>query len=137
MTDRRLRVAVLVLSLLGAGVAGYLTYVHYADLEAVCFGTGSGCERVQTSDQAMLAGVPVALLGLGAYVVLVATSLARGEAALMLGALTALVGFGFSMYLTREAVVDIGATCQWCLLSTGLMTALAAVTTARLVRDGR
>jgi len=41
---------------------------------------------------------------------------------------------GFSAYLTQQAVVDIGATCQWCLASFGLMTALAAVSVARLLR---
>ena len=51
-----------------------------------------------------------------------------------MAALTALVGFGFSAYLTQQAVVDIGATCQWCLASFWLMTALAAVSVARLLR---
>jgi uncharacterized membrane protein len=51
----------------------------------------------------------------------------------MLAALTALAGFGFSAYLTEQAVVEIGATCQWCLLSLGLMTGLAVVSVARLL----
>ena len=65
----------------GVAVTGYLTYIHYAELEAVCVGSGGGCERVQASDQSKLLGVPVALLGLLSYLVLVATNVARGEAA--------------------------------------------------------
>ena len=134
MSDQRLRAAAVVLSLLGIGVAGYLTYVHYADLEPVCVGGGGGCAIVQASDQSKLLGVPVALLGLLAYVVLIVASLARGEAARMVAALTALVGFGFSVYLTIESVTVIEATCQWCLASAAIMTLIAIVTTARLLR---
>lgn len=134
MSESRLRVASIALAVLGVAVAGYLTYIHFADVEAVCVGGGGGCSRVQASDQSKLLGVPVALLGLGAYVVLVAASVARGELARMLAATVALIGFGFSAYLTQQAVTDIGATCQWCLLSFGLMTALAAVSVTRLLR---
>lgn len=61
---RRLDVAAVVVALLGVAVAGYLTYVHYAGLEPFCAGGGHGCERVQSSSYAELAGIPVAVLGL-------------------------------------------------------------------------
>lgn len=134
MTEGRLRLAAIVLSLLGIGVAGYLTYVHYADLNPVCVGGGGGCAIVQASDQSKLAGVPVALLGLLAYVTLLACAVRPGETARMLGALTAIVGFGFSVYLTYESVAVIEHTCQWCLMSLGLMTLSAIVWTTRLLR---
>ena len=134
MTDRRLRAAAIVLSLLGIGVAGYLTWVHYGDVEPVCVGGGGGCAKVQASDQSELAGVPVALLGLFAYVALLVTNVARGEPARMAAALTALVGAGFSIYLTIESVTVIEATCQWCLASLALMILLAVVCSARLLR---
>jgi uncharacterized membrane protein len=133
MIDERLRVVSIGLAVAGIAVAGYLTYVHFAEIKAVCVGGGDGCARVQASDQSRLLGVPVALLGLAAYVVLCAANLARGETARMVAAVTALAGFGFSAYLTREAVVDIGATCQWCLLSFGIMTVLAGLAVARLM----
>ena len=135
MTEASLRVLSIALAAAGVAVAGYLTYVHFADVETVCVGGGGGCARVQASDQSKLLGIPVALLGLLAYVVLVVANAAHGELARMVAATTALVGFGFSAYLTEQAVVDIGATCQWCLLSFGLMTMLAVVTTARLLRE--
>ena len=46
------------------------TYVHYAHTSPIC--TTGGCEKVQHSSYAELAGVPVALLGLIAYVALLA-----------------------------------------------------------------
>jgi uncharacterized membrane protein len=134
VTRPGLRSAAAALALAGIGVAGYLTVVHFAGLEAVCVGSGGGCERVQASDQSKLMGVPVALLGLLTYVVLLGAAVARAELARSLAALTALTGFGFSAYLTQQSVVDIGATCQWCLASFALMTVLAAVSVARLLR---
>ncbi len=134
MSDARLRIAAVLIAVLGIGVAGYLTYVHYAEVEPVCVGGGGGCAIVQASDQSRLAGIPVAVLGLATYLVLVAANLAAGEPARILAALLALVGFGFSVYLTIESVTVIEATCQWCLASLGLMTALAAVCVARLLR---
>ena len=134
MTDARLRAAAILLSVLGIGVAGYLTWVHYGDLQPLCVGGGGGCEKVQTSDQSELAGVPVALLGLLAYVTLLVANVLRGELARMAAALTALVGAGFSVYLTIESVTVIEATCQWCLVSLVLMVLLAVACSTRLLR---
>ena len=67
MTDILLRRASVSLCLAGVGIAGYLTYVHYAGLRPIC-GISHGCETVQTSSYASLVGIPVALLGLISYV---------------------------------------------------------------------
>jgi uncharacterized membrane protein len=119
---------------LGIAVAGYLTSVHYAELDPVCVGGGGGCAKVQASGQSQLVGIPVALLGLAGYVVLLVLNLVAGEPARMLAALTALIGAGFSIYLTIESVTVIEATCQWCLASLVLMSLLAIVCSARLLR---
>lgn len=135
MSDRALRIVIAVLSVVGIGVAGYLTYVHYADIEPICAAGGEGgCAKVQASDQSMLVGVPVALLGLGAYIVLLTCAVLTTEWARMAGALTALIGVGFSAYLTYESVFQIEATCQWCLTSSTLMVLLAISCTWRLLR---
>ena len=134
MTDRPFRVVALILSLLGIGVAGYLTYVHYADISPICAGGSGGCEKVQASDQSKLAGIPVALLGLLTYITLLVLNFLRGELFRTGAALVAIIGFGFSVYLTIESVTVIEATCQWCLASLAVMTLMALVTTTRLVR---
>jgi uncharacterized membrane protein len=131
--DRRLRLAVLVLAVLGLGVAGYLTYIHYEGVRPVC-GLGGDCEKVQSSEWSKLAGVPVALLGLLGYAAILATLLLRREEALIAAALIALVGFGFSAYLTYRELFTIDAICPWCVASAILMTLLAIVTTTRLLR---
>ncbi len=133
MSEGRLRIAVAVLALVGLAVAGYLTYVHYADLKPLCAGGGGGCERVQSSSYAKLLNVPVALLGLIGYGLILASLALPGDPGRLAGALLALVGFGFSAYLTWVELVEIDAVCQWCVVSAVLMTALALATTWRVV----
>ena len=132
--DRRLRLAAIVLAVVGLGVAAYLTYVHYDGIKPVC-GLGGDCEKVQTSEWADLAGVPVALLGLIGYATILATLFVDSEQARIAGALVALVGFGFSAYLTYRELFSIDAICPWCVSSAVIMTLLAIITTARLLRD--
>jgi uncharacterized membrane protein len=133
VSSRGLRIATAILALVGIGIAGYLVYVHYADIDPVC-NIAHGCHKVQTSEYAKLAGVPVALLGLIGYIIIFAALLVEGEAARMAAAFTALVGFGFSMYLTYRELFTIDAICQWCVGSAILMTGLAIVCTWRVLR---
>jgi uncharacterized membrane protein len=133
VNDRRLRQVAIVLALIGLGVAAYLTYVHYDGIQPVC-GLGGDCEKVQTSEWADLAGVPVALLGLIGYAAILASLFVEREEALVAGALVALVGFGFSAYLTYRELFSIDAICPWCVASAVIMTLLAIIMTARLLR---
>ena len=131
-TDRRLRLVAIVLAAIGLCVAAYLTYIHYEGIKPVC-GLGGDCEKVQSSEWSKLAGVPVALLGLLAYVAILATLFVDREEALVAGALISLAGFGFSAYLTYRELFSIDAICQWCVASAVIMTLLAIVTTTRLL----
>jgi hypothetical protein len=98
VTDILLRRASVALCLVGVGIAGYLTYVHYAGLRPIC-GISHGCETVQTSSYASLVGIPVALLGLITYVLILVTLCMGDERALMTGSVLTLIAFGFSAYL--------------------------------------
>jgi uncharacterized membrane protein len=133
VTDRRLRIAIAVLALAGVAIATYLTYVHYADVKPFCVAGGGGCEKVQTSDYAKLLGIPVAVLGLIGYVLIFASVWVPGENGAFAGAVLALSGFAFSVYLTYRELVTIDAVCQWCVASAVVMTALAVVTVWRLL----
>jgi uncharacterized membrane protein len=133
MNDTHLRRAVSLLSSAGLGIAGYLTYVHYAGLTPVC-GISHGCETVQTSQYAYLGGVPVAVLGLISYAVVFLTSLSRGERALLAGTGVSLISFAFSVYLTYRELFTIHAICSWCVSSAVVFTLLAVVSGIRAVR---
>jgi uncharacterized membrane protein len=126
-------VAVAAVALLGAAVAAYLTVVHYAHVSPIC--TTGGCEKVQHSSYAELHGVPVALLGLVAYVVVLATAAVRGVAAAAAGAILALAGAGFSGYLLWAQLARIHALCQWCVGNDAIVAVLALLCLARLLAE--
>jgi uncharacterized membrane protein len=132
MSDR-IRTAAIACCALGLAIAAYLTYVHYAGISPVCE-IAHGCEKVQTSQWSRVAGVPVALIGLLGYAGILAALLVPGEAALTAAAGQAVVGVGFSAYLTYREVFTIDAICIWCVASAVLMAALAVLTVVRLVR---
>ena len=135
MTERRLRLTIAGLALAGLAIAVYLSWVHYEDAKPFCVAGGGGCERVQTSDYAELSGIPVAVLGVIGYALILGSLWIRGDAGRLAGALLALSGFGFSAYLTYREVFTIDAICQWCVASAVVMTALAVLTTLRLLRE--
>jgi uncharacterized membrane protein len=130
--DRLLFRALIVLTLVGIGIAGYLTYVHYQELSPVC-STG-GCERVQSSRYAKVGGVPVPLIGLIGYVAIFVSLLVRGEMARLATAAMTIGGFLFSLYLTGLELFEIDAICQWCVGSAIVMTLLAILSTVRALR---
>ena len=46
----------------------------------------------------------------------------------------ALIGLGVAAYLTYRELFSIDAICPWCVCSAVIMTLLAIITTARLLR---
>jgi uncharacterized membrane protein len=134
VSERGLRLATAVLAVVGLGIAGYLTYVHYAGLQPFCVGGGGGCERVQSSRWAELAGVPVAVLGLAGYAAILLTLALPDELGRSAAAFLALTGLGFSAWLTYVELAKIHAVCQWCVASAVVMALLAVVSVTRLVR---
>jgi uncharacterized membrane protein len=133
MTDTMLRRTYEGLCLVGVGIAGYLTIVHYAGLRPVCE-ISHGCETVQTSRYASLFGIPVALLGLISYALMIVASRAGGERPLVAGNALGLIAFVFSVYLTYREVFTIHAICSWCVSSAIVFTLLAIVGTRRTLR---
>jgi uncharacterized membrane protein len=130
VSERALRRAICALALGGAGLAGYLTYVRYTGGVLAC--TSGGCELVQGSRYAEVAGVPVALIGLVGYLAIAAAAFLPGEPGAALGAALTVAGFAFGAYLIYVQVVLIDAICQWCLASDGVMTALLVLAALRL-----
>jgi uncharacterized membrane protein len=129
----RLRTATVAACLVGIGIAAYLTYVHYSHTAPVC--TTGGCEKVQKSKYAELAGVPVALLGLITYVFLLGAAFRRGLDAAFAGVVVALIGVAFSAYLLWAQLGPIGAICQWCLGNDLTISVVAALYVVRMLTE--
>ena len=134
MTDRALRLAAAIVALAGVGVAGYLTWVHFDDAALVCV-AGGGCETVQESEYAEIAGVPVAMLGLAAYAVVLGLIVWDSPNARLGAAMLALVGLVFSIYLLVLQLFVIDAVCAWCLANDVVIAPLLAVLTALRIRS--
>lgn len=129
----RLRTAIAGLAIVGAAIAAYLTVVHYTHTSPIC--TSGGCEKVQRSSYAELAGLPVAVLGLIAYAAVLATAALRGTWAALAGTVLALSGAAFSGYLLWAQIARIHAICQWCVANDVVIAAVAALCVARLLTE--
>ncbi|HET9323044.1 MAG TPA: vitamin K epoxide reductase family protein [Gaiellaceae bacterium] len=132
MSDRTLRLFVGALAAAGLLVAGYLTYARYSDTTITC--SSGGCETVQKSSYATVAGIPVAVLGLVGYAAILATAFVVGDVARAAGAALALGGFAFSMFLLYAQLVPIDAVCDWCVANDVIVTLLVPFTVLRLRR---
>lgn len=131
-----------VLSLIGIGIAGYLTYVEYNQVEAVCGPVGN-CNAVQQSSYSTLFGIlPVGVAGLLGYLAIISfwligqlnlAGLADTIPMVLWG--STLMGLLFSIYLTFLEPFIIGATCMWCLSSAIIMTALFLVTSRKITNQ--
>ncbi len=110
-----------ILSLAGLGVSVWLTIVHYnTSVTLACPATSTiNCEKVITSPQSVVLGIPVAVLGLAFYLFLaVANSpwawrmawppLRWARVGLMV------VGIVFVLYLIYTELFTVRAICLWC-----------------------
>jgi uncharacterized membrane protein len=131
VSESSLRLAQGAIAVLGIGIATYITVADSGGGSPVCLAGGEGCETVADSSYAELAGARVSAIGIAGYTLLAACAFARGDAARFAGVLFALIGFGFSLYLTYLELFVIDAICQWCVASAVAMTALLAVTALR------
>jgi uncharacterized membrane protein len=135
----RLRQAVIALAgLLGLAVSAYLTAAHASPAALAC-GTGGAvnCERVLSSDFAVIAGTPLptAAAGVAWFLASVALALARlaWPGAPLLARLQLLwagTGLAVVIGLVFVEIVLLGVVCAWCTAAHALVlvTFLAAVT---------
>jgi uncharacterized membrane protein len=130
-SERNLRIAAAVLALAGIGVATYIAIADSGGGAPKCLAGGSGCETVANSHYSHIAGINIALFGIAGYVLLLAAAAVRGDAGRFGGFAGALIGFGYSAYLTYLELFVIDAICQWCVASAVLMTLSLAVAATR------
>ena len=112
-----------VVCLFGLGVSVYMTIAHYSPSALSCpLGSTGGaidCQKVTTSPQSYVFGIPVAVLGLAFFVPMLALCLPaawrmanRWIAPLRLA--MAVVSIGFVFYLVHAELFVIHAICIWC-----------------------
>jgi uncharacterized membrane protein len=114
-------IALLVCCGAGLGVSIYLTLTHYTKVVSlVCSNNGAiNCEKVTTSPQSMVFGIPVAVLGLCFFVSMLILALPRiyQRPELTIARIrlaSSVVGIGFVLYLLYCELFIIHAICLWC-----------------------
>ena len=123
----------LTLAVAGMLLTTYLTYTATFEVHPAFCNEGSGCDIVQSSRWATFLGIPMTLWGLLTYVVIAGlTWTGRGNP----GGGTALIfvtvgGFAVSAYLTAVSVIEIEATCPYCLASFALITTILGLALVR------
>jgi uncharacterized membrane protein len=123
----------LLLAAAGIVLTAYLTLnVWFGARPAFC-GAESGCDLVQASRWSTLLGMPLALWGLATYALL-ARSLWRlrtRPSSWRFAFALACIGTGVSWLLTIVSVLEIEATCGWCLASFAIMNTLLVLLVLR------
>lgn len=138
--DRWLYRVSIALAALGVLVSAYMTVYKLTENNSMCLGNG-GCASVNSSVYSEVRGVPVAVIGVGGYLAILATLLAenrnpflrRNGTMIVFG--SALVGFLFTLYLIYVELALIHALCPFCVTSQITMTILFVLSVIRLVRQ--
>jgi uncharacterized membrane protein len=111
----------LALSIIGAGIAIYLTTVHYEKVPLLCSSQGIiNCERVTSSAYSVIPGttIPITIPGLAWFVVMAALPIIAVRSMARWVRMAALVWTILSMltvlYLVYAELVQLHAICAWC-----------------------
>jgi len=119
---RWFQITTLVLSLAGLGVSIYLTVQHYTAATSFlgCPATSTfNCQKVTTSPESIIFGIPVAVFGLAFYVFMVAVNnpwawRSRLPAIYWARLGSIVLGIVFVLYLIYTELFTIGAICVDC-----------------------
>ena len=137
--DKKLRWASVILTILGIMDATYLYIYKLSSNDRMCLGSGD-CATVNYSRYSEVYGIPVALLGLLAYLIIlgisileIRTTFFKTNANLLIFGIS-LVGVLFSAYLTYIELFVIFAVCPFCVISAILITLIFILSIIRLMR---
>ena len=140
MLDNKLRISSLTLAVLGLLNSIYLTWVKFTGKYELCGPIGN-CESVNTSQYSEMFGIPIALLGAGAYLVMIISlSLeSRGsfwvEYSPIIVFGSSLIGVLYSIYLTYIEVAVLKAICPYCVISAIILVLLLVLSSIRLIHS--
>ena len=126
---RRLFALAAVVSLVGLADSVYLTVQHLTGETAVCLAS-SGCHEVLASKYAAFGRVPLALLGAVAYFTVFSSATLAAYGYKFAGRLLTgmvLIMFAMTLWLLYVQAFVLHAFCDYCLLSAGIVFALAGL----------
>jgi uncharacterized membrane protein len=130
-----MRYLIALLALAGAVVASLALRIHYSTETQPCsINEKWDCGIVNHSPFAEVAHVPVAAIGIAGYLVIAGLSLARRR---WLVVASAVVGLGFSLYLTHIEKDVLQVWCLYCVTSLGIISAITMLSLGWAAVAGR
>lgn len=138
---RRLGRCIALLAILGVAISSFSLYHHFSRSKtSFCdIGQSFNCDLVNRSPYSVVAGVPVALIGIVGYLLILALATVyreKAEAPVML-LIASLAGLGFALYLTYIEARILYAWCVLCLSSLATIFAIAVVSAVLVRTAGR
>jgi vitamin-K-epoxide reductase (warfarin-sensitive) len=126
-TGENMRYIFVLLAVLGITVSALALREHYrTEGDAPCsINERWDCGIVNKSPYAMLAGIPVAAIGIAGYILMGALAWRRAYRLLLAAALG---GLAFSMYLAHIEKDILGVWCVYCVISLGDIALITLLT---------
>ncbi len=130
-----MRYLIALVALAGVIVASLALHVHYStDTQPCSINEKWDCGIVNHSPFAVMAGIPVAAIGIAGYVVLAGLALARRRWLLVVAAVA---GLGFSLYLTHIEKDVLQVWCLYCVGSLGIISIITLLSLGWAIVAGR
>jgi uncharacterized membrane protein len=130
-----MRYLIALLALAGVVVSSLALRIHYSTETQPCsINEKWDCGIVNHSPFAEVAHVPVAAVGIAGYLVIAGLSLMRRR---WLVVAAAVVGLGFSLYLTHIEKDVLQVWCLYCVTSLGIISAITMVSLGWAAVGGR
>lgn len=135
------QVLILLLSCVGAGIAIYLTTVHYENVPLICSASGLvDCARVLSSSYSVIPGttVPITIPGLGWCAIMAVLAIAALRLSPVRGRILvaqfawSLVGMLTVLYLVYIELVRLHTICAWCTVLHVVILLLLLITIVQL-----
>ena len=128
-----MRYILALLALAGAVVSGLALQVHYTVGTAPCsINEKWDCGIVNHSSYAVVAGIPVALIGIFGYLGMLGLAFARQRVVLLV---VSLAGLGYALYLAHIERDVIGVWCLYCVISLGIIALIPILDVVWLIME--
>lgn len=126
-----MRSLLIALALAGVVVSALALQVHYSHGTEPCsINTRWDCGIVNHSSYSAIAGVPVAAIGIGGYLLLAVLAIMRRRGLLLIFACVAL---GFALHLSSIEANVLEVWCLYCVISQGIIALITLLSVAWIV----
>lgn len=141
MKKKKNNLIALVAAIVGALNSIYLSWVKLSHNETLCAPGLGDCFTVNTSVYSEVYGIPIAIFGLSAYLIIIIILLSESRCTFLQenGSLAlfgiSLVGLLYSVYLSYLEAYVIHAWCPYCVLSAIMITIIFIASIFRLKEE--